>query len=163
MKNEYQPIDLEAMMNMQSPRTSREQSRKRSTQRGFSLIELMVVIVILAAIASIVGPRLFKNVGKAKRGTARTQMAQIEAALDGFRLDVGRYPTTSEGLAALERDPGVKGWDGPYLKKAVPADPWQNPYVYVSPGSRAEFELSSYGLDGQAGGTGEAEDINSWD
>lgn len=150
-------------MNMQNPGTGQEPSGRKRRQRGFSLIELMVVIVILAAIASIVGPRLFKNVGKAKRGTARTQMAQIEAALDGFRLDVGRYPSSSEGLAALERDPGVKGWDGPYLKKSVPADPWQNPYVYVAPGSRAEFELSSYGLDGQPGGTGEAEDINSWE
>lgn len=137
--------------------------RRKRNERGFSLIELMVVIVILAAIASIVGPRLFKNVGKAKRGTAKTQMAQIEAALDAFRLDVGRYPTSSEGLAALEKDPGVKGWDGPYLKKAVPLDPWQNPYVYVSPGSRAEYELASYGLDGQPGGTGEGEDVNSWE
>jgi len=143
--------------------TNRSPSGKRRREKGFSLIELMVVIVILAAIASIVGPRLFKNVGKAKRGTARTQMAQIEAALDGFRLDVGRYPTSSEGLTALERDPGVKGWDGPYLKKAVPMDPWQNPYIYVSPGSRAEFELSSYGLDGQPGGTGEGEDITNWE
>lgn len=130
---------------------------------GFSLIELMVVIVILAAIASIVGPKLFKNVGKAKRGTAQTQMAQIEAALDSFKLDVGRYPNSSEGLGALDKDPGAKGWDGPYLKKAVPADPWGNPYHYNSPGSRGEYDLSSYGSDGQPGGSGDAADVNSWD
>ena len=122
----------------------------------------MIVIVILALIAGIVGPRLFKKVGKAKQGTARTQIAQIEAALDSFRLDVGRYPTTSEGLAALMQS-SAPGWDGPYLKKKVPLDPWGRPYVYVSPGSRAEYELSSLGKDGRPGGTGEDADVNSWE
>lgn len=136
--------------------------KKRLGSRGFTLIELMVVIVILAAIAGIVGPRLFKNVGKAKASTAKTQMAQIEAALDSFRLDVGRYPTTSEGLASLEKSPGVQGWDGPYLKKAVPQDPWKRPYVYASPGQHGDYDISSYGMDGQPGGEGESADVTSW-
>jgi len=136
--------------------------RRKRNNRGFTLIELMIVIVILALIAGIVGPRLFKKVGKAKQGTARTQIAQIEAALDSFRLDVGRYPTTSEGLESLMQS-SVAGWDGPYLKKKVPLDPWGEPYVLISPGSRAEYELSSYGKDKQPGGTGEDADINSWE
>jgi len=141
------------------------QSRReiRRNNRGFTLIELLVVIVILAAIAGIVGPRLFKKLGKAKTGTARTQIAQIESALDSFRLDTGSYPSTSQGLAALEKDPGVDGWDGPYLKKAVPKDPWDNPYAYVYPGTHGEYDLSSYGQDGQPGGTGDNVDINSWE
>ena len=131
---------------------------------GFTLIELLVVIVILGMLAAIVGPKLFNNVKKGKQSTARVQIEQFGQALDMLRLDVGRYPTTSEGLEALIINPGVEGWDGPYLKKnKVPKDPWNRDYVFQSPGSNGEYDLSSYGLDGNVGGEDENTDINSWE
>lgn len=140
-----------------------EKRQIRVDNRGFTLIELMVVLAIIAALVGIIGPRIFKQFGQANTRIAKTQIAQLEAALDSFRLDVGRYPSTSEGLNALFSG-SVDGWDGPYLKKkAVPKDPWKRDYIYTSPGSRAEYELSSYGRDGQPGGSGEDADINSWE
>ena len=135
-----------------------------NNRAGFTLIELLVVIVILGMLAAIVGPKLFKNVKKGKQSTARVQIEQFGQALDMMRLDVGRYPSTSEGLEALIQDQGIDNWDGPYLKKnKVPKDPWNRDYVYQSPGSNGEYDLSTYGLDGNVGGEEENADINSWD
>jgi len=113
--------------------------------------------------ATIVGQRLFKNVEKAYRSTATQQISEIEALLDAFRLDVGRYPTTEEGLQALQERPGtLQGWDGPYPKKPIPLDPWKHAYVYRFPGQHGEYDLLSYGADGQEGGDGDNADVVSW-
>lgn len=131
--------------------------------RGFTLLELLVVMVIIGLLASYVGPKFFSQVGKSEIKAARAQIDALEKALDQYRLDVGRYPTTEQGLAALvERPAGEQKWSGPYLKKAVPNDPWGRPYVYRQPGERGEYDLLSLGKDGQPGGTGEAEDITNW-
>jgi general secretion pathway protein G len=132
-------------------------------ERGITLIELMVVMVIIALFATIVGQRLFRNVEKAYRSTATQQISEIEALLDAFRLDVGRYPTTEEGLQALSEKPGtLQGWDGPYPKKPIPLDPWKHSYVYRSPGQHGDYDLLSYGADGQEGGDGDNADVVSW-
>jgi len=130
--------------------------------RGFTLLELLVVMVILGLLASYVAPRFFAQIGKSEVSVARTQIEGFEKALDQFRIDVGRYPTTEEGLAALNTKPGdMAKWNGPYLKKAVPLDPWGKPYTYRSPGAKGDFELLSFGKDGVQGGTGEAADITN--
>ena len=130
--------------------------------RGFTLLELLIVIVIIGMLAAYVGPKYFTQLGKSERTMAKAQIAGLEKALDTFRLDVGRYPTTEEGLAALVNKPGaVTQWNGPYLKKEVPLDPWGHPYQYQSPGASSDFELRSYGKDGQPGGTGDNADISS--
>jgi general secretion pathway protein G len=141
----------------------KEERRCRINSKGFTLIELLVVMVILAMLAALVGPRLFTNVGKGKQSAAKTQIEMLGQALDSFRLDVGRYPNTSEGLKALETDPGAPGWAGPYLKKALPIDPWKNPYQYQFPGTHGEYDLYSNGADGAPGGEGENKDVTSWD
>jgi general secretion pathway protein G len=140
-------------------------ARLRATG-GFTLIEIIVVIVVIAVLATLVAPNIFKNVGAAKTTTARAQIETLGAALDAFRLDVGRYPTTAEGLEALQTaPPGATGWHGPYLKKKVPADPWGHPYAFTSPGqvNPREYDLLSYGADGQPGGVDEAADLKSWE
>jgi general secretion pathway protein G len=141
--------------------------RTLNTQRGFSLMELLIVMVILGLIASLVGPKLFGKLGKAQQKTAKTQIEMLMAAMDAFRLDVGRYPTQQEGLSALAINPGagvgLDKWDGPYLKKAVPNDPWGNPYHYRSPGEHGEVDIYSYGQDKQPGGEKENADIGSWE
>jgi len=129
---------------------------------GFTLIELLVVVIILGLLAALVGPRLFGRVGRSKQAAAQVQIELFGAALDQFRLDVGRYPTTAEGLEALRANPNLTGWDGPYLKKDLPPDPWGNPYHYRSPGEHGEYDLWSYGADGAPGGEGESQDIVSW-
>ena len=135
----------------------------RSKQRGIRLIELLVVMVIIALFATIVGQRLFKNVERARQTTAKAQISEFEGVLDLFRLDVGRYPTDQEGLQAVRVSPAsLANWDGPYLKKDVPPDPWGRPYVYRCPGQHGEFDLLSLGLDGQEGGAGENADIVNW-
>jgi general secretion pathway protein G len=135
--------------------------RKRET--GITLIELLVVMVIIAMFATIVGQRLFRNVEKARQTTAKAQINEFETVLDAFRLDVGRYPTNDEGLPALRARPGsLERWDGPYLKKDVPMDPWQRPYLYRFPGQHGDYDLYSLGADGQEGGTGENADVASW-
>lgn len=134
---------------------------------GFTLIEVMVVIVVIAVLATLVAPNVFRHVGTARDATARSQIEMLGAALDGYRLDVGHYPTTAQGLDALWTQPvdvPATQWHGPYLRKAVPADPWQHPYVYRSPGteSRTGYDLLSLGADGKPGGEGADADITSW-
>ena len=138
----------------------------RSTPRqgaGFTLLELLVVIVIIGLLAAYVGPKYFAQLGKSEVTIAKAQMEAFEKTLDNYRLDIGRYPTTEEGLAALMAAPPTAGakWNGPYLKKGVPQDPWGNPYQYRSPGTKAgvDYEIVSTGKDGQPGGAGENADI----
>jgi general secretion pathway protein G len=127
---------------------------------GFTLLELLVVIVIIGLLAGYVAPRYFSQVGKSEIQVAKAQIESLEKALDQFRLDVRRYPTAEEGLEALVAKPSsAASWSGPYLKKAVPADPWGRPYVYRVPGEKSEFQLISLGRDGKAGGIGEDADI----
>jgi general secretion pathway protein G len=131
--------------------------------RGFTLLELLVVLVILGLLVGYVAPRFFGQVGKSEVKVARAQIRALEDALDQYRLDVGHYPTTEQGLTALNSQPtGEARWQGPYMKKAVPNDPWGNPYQYHSPGEHGELDLTSLGKDGQPGGTGEAADLNNW-
>ncbi len=132
-------------------------------EKGFTLIELLVVMVILGLLAALVGPRLFGRLGKSKQHAAQAQIELFGVALDNFRLDIGRYPTTEEGLESLRENPGLKRWDGPYLKKELPLDPWGNSYVYKSPGDHGEYDIISYGADGSPGGEGENKDIVSWE
>ncbi len=137
---------------------------EKKRRAGFTLIELLVVMLILGLLAALVGPKLFGKVGKAKIRAAKAQISLLEDALDAFRLDVGRYPTTEEGLQALVEQPsGVTKWDGPYLKKKVPKDPWGHDYVYKCPGEHGDYDLYSLGADGEEGGEGENADITSWD
>ena len=137
---------------------------RRGPQAGFTLIELLVVMVIIGLLAALVAPRFIRQEEKAKAKAARAQVELFGTALDTFRLDVGRYPTSQEGLEALRHRPsGVERWDGPYLRKDIPRDPWGNPYVYRSPGEREPYELLSYGADGSAGGSEDNADISSWE
>jgi len=136
---------------------------RRAPSRGFTLLELLVVMVIIGLLAGFVAPRYFAQVGKSQVKVAKAQIDALDKALDQFRLDVGRYPTTEEGLQALVVGPsGEQNWAGPYLKKGVPADPWGRPYVYAQPGTHGDFDLLSYGKDGRAGGSGEDADITNW-
>lgn len=132
--------------------------------RGFSLIEIMIVMVIIGLLASLVGPKLFGKLGQAKTKTAKAQIEMLMAALDAYRLDVGSYPSQQGGLNALISNPGAPEWAGPYLAKGqVPQDPWNHPYVYQIPGQHGEVDIFSLGGDNKAGGTGEDADVNSWD
>jgi general secretion pathway protein G len=144
--------------------STRARIRRRSAdQRGFTLIELLVVVIILGLLAALVGPRLLGRIGQSKQATARVQIELLGAALDQFKLDIGRYPATQEGLQVLQTNPGnVSGWDGPYLKKDVPRDPWGYPYQYKSPGDHGEYDLWSLGANSAPGGDGEAADVTSW-
>lgn len=135
---------------------------KQRTQ-GFTLLELLVVMVIIGLLAGYVGPRYFSQIGKSEVKTARAQIDALGKALDQYRLDTGRYPSTDQGLAALNIPPaGESRWAGPYLQKDVPMDPWGKPYQYRSPGEHGEYDLFSFGNDGHAGGTETAADIVSW-
>ena len=131
--------------------------------KGITLIELLVVMVIIAMFATVVRSRVFRNVEKGRQTVAKEQISEFESVLDLYRLDVGKYPSTEEGLQALRvRPAGVPNWDGPYLKKDVPPDPWTHPYVYRCPGQHGDFDLVSYGADGQEGGDGDNADIKNW-
>ncbi|NMG69210.1 type II secretion system protein GspG [Azoarcus communis] len=137
--------------------------RTRRAALGFTLLELLVVMVIIGLLAGYVGPRFFAQIGKSEIKTARAQIDALEKALDQYRLDVGRYPSTEQGLQSLMSAPSGEGrWSGPYLRKAVPLDPWGNPYQYRHPGEHGEFDLYSFGTDGQPGGEGEAADVTNW-
>ena len=137
---------------------------QKSRRRNFTLIEVVVVIIILVTLASIATPLYMNYVKRANVGAAKTQIKLLEDALTGYRLDMGSYPDTNAGLNALVENPdGNEKWNGPYLKPAkVPKDPWGNEYVYTIPGEHGDYDLMSYGADGQAGGSGENADITSW-
>ncbi len=137
--------------------------RKLNNKKGFTLVELLVVMVIIGLIAALVGPRLFPKLGKGKQAAAKAQIELLGQALDQYRLDTGSYPTTEQGLNALMTNPGVDKWEGPYLKKGLPVDPWGKPYIYQHPGSHGEYDLFSYGRDGKPGGEGEDKDVASWE
>jgi general secretion pathway protein G len=137
--------------------------RIKRGENGFTLIEIMVVVIIIGLLAALVGPRLFGKVSSAKQKAAKAQIELFGTALDIFRVDVGRYPTTEEGLKALREQPsGMEEWQGPYLPKEILLDPWGRPYIYKSPGEHGDYDLISYGRDGVQGGEGEDEDIVSW-
>ncbi|PIG26776.1 type II secretion system protein G (GspG) [Janthinobacterium sp. 35] len=131
--------------------------------RGFTLLELLVVIVIIGLLAAYVGPKYFAQLGKSEVTVAKAQIEAFEKSLDTYRLDVGRYPSTEEGLGALLVAPPAAGtrWNGPYLKKAVPLDPWGHAYQYRAPGSKGEYDIVSMGKDGQPGGSGDNADISA--
>lgn len=137
----------------------------RQAERGFTLIELLVVLAIIGLLAGLVGPQVIKHLGESKTKTAKLQIEELSSALDMYRLDVGRYPNTGEGLAALVEQPAsATYWNGPYLrKKKMPADPWNNPYHYVVPGQHGKFDIFSLGADNAEGGDGEDQDVRSWD
>lgn len=140
-----------------------QKNRNRNGSRGVTLIELLVVIVILGLIAALAGQKLFGKLDSARRTSAKNQITELEGALDLFRLDTGRYPTTEEGLQALRAKPAaVENWDGPYLKKDLPPDPWGKAYVYRRPGTHGDLDLLSLGADGTEGGEGDAADIVNW-
>ena len=137
--------------------------RRKKKEKGFSLIELLIVMVIMGLLAALVGPRMFGKVGKSKQNAARSQMALFETALDTYRLDVGKYPSTEQGLPALRTKPSdEEKWDGPYLPKSVPKDPWGHPYIYRRT-DNGEVEMISLGANGTEGGEGEDKDISSRD
>lgn len=141
----------------------RPRPEARHSQRGFTLVEMLVVITIIALIMGLVGPRVLNYLTDSKIKAAKIQIESLGSALDLYYLDVGRYPTTPEGLDALvQRTGNTPLWNGPYLKGgAVPKDPWGQPYVYRSPGQRAPYDLISFGSDGQEGGTGAGADITN--
>ena len=145
-----------------SARRARGASDKRKSARGYTLIELLVVLAILTLLAGLVGPRVLNQLGGAKSKTAGVQIADLDKSLELFKLDVGRYPTTEEGLEALVKRPGtVNGWTGPYLKGGVPTDPWGHAYRYASPGPNGGIEILSLGADAAPGGEGENADIRN--
>jgi len=139
-----------------------ERALRRSRAKGFTLLELLVVVVIIGLLAGFVAPRYFSQVGKSEVATAKAQIDALEKALDQYRLDIGRYPTTELGLKALVDRPATEPkWNGPYLKKDVPLDPWGKAYIYKMPGEKGDFDLLSFGRDGAAGGSGEDADITN--
>lgn len=135
-----------------------------NNQAGFTLVELLVVLMILGMLAGLVGPQIMQQLGTAKSKTAKLQIEDLGGALDIFYLDNGRYPTTQEGLAALiQQSANTDQWNGPYLKKKkIPKDPWGNQYQYQSPGEHGEYDIYSYGSDNLPGGQGNKQDLNSW-
>jgi len=147
-----------------APKEKEAHLRAKSTQAGFTLIEMLVVLVIIGLVMGLVGPRVLNYLSDARTKAARLQIEALSNSLDLFYLDLGRYPTTQEGLTALtRRPPGADVWNGPYVKgSAVPADPWRNAYVYVAPGKHGPYDLSSFGSDGHEGGEGSAADITNW-
>ena len=141
---------------------ARPDRARRQPSCGFTLLELLVVVTIIGLLAAYVGPKYFSQLGKSEQGVAKAQVEAFARALDTYRLDVGHYPTTEEGLNALLTKPAnAAKWNGPYLQKAVPLDPWGRAYVYRAPGANGDFDITSYGKDGQPGGTGDAADVSN--
>jgi general secretion pathway protein G len=135
----------------------------RRRNPGFTLLELLVVMVIIGLLAAYVGPKYFSQIGKSEIKTAKAQIVGFEKALQQYRLDVGRYPSTEQGLEALTSQPAnVSKWGGPYLEKILPMDPWGRPYVFASPGEHGDMDISSMGRDGRPGGDGVDADITNW-
>ena len=131
---------------------------------GFTLTELLIVLVILGLLAALVGPVLYQRINPAKQSVARAQIESFMTALDSYFLDVGRFPATQQGLAALRTRPeGEARWNGPYLKKEIPSDPWGHPFIYRSPGRNGGYEIVAFGADGKEGGDADNADINSWE
>ena len=144
-------------------RILRTKPRSSGRVSGFTLIELLVVLAIISLLAGLVGPSVLNQLGGAKTKTAKIQIKDLEQALEMYKLDVGRYPATGDGLEALVQKPGnADGWNGPYLKSGVPQDPWKNDYKYAYPGERAEVEIFSLGQDDAVGGDGEDSDVGNW-
>jgi general secretion pathway protein G len=140
-----------------------ETRQKWRHSAGFTLLELLVVMVIIGLLAGYVGPKYFAQVGKSETKVARAQIDALEKALDQYRLDTGHYPSNEQGLTALNTRPSDEAkWEGPYLKKQIPPDPWGRPYIYRFPGEHGDFDLYSYGKDGQPGGEGDASDVINW-
>ncbi|MBT9456643.1 MAG: type II secretion system major pseudopilin GspG [Burkholderiaceae bacterium] len=136
---------------------------RASRMRGFTLLELLVVMVIIGLLAGYVGPKFFGQIGKSEVKAAKAQIDGLQKALDQYRIDMGRYPSTEQGLAVLVTKPSDEPrWAGPYLSKAVPKDPWQHEFQYRSPGEHGEYDLLSFGKDGRPGGEGEDADLVSW-
>jgi general secretion pathway protein G len=137
--------------------------RRTRRQRGFTLVEMLVVITIIGLIMGLIGPRVLNYLTESKVKAAKIQIQSFASALDLYYLDLGRFPTSAEGLGALVRDPGgLRAWNGPYIKgSGVPNDPWGHTYVYRSPGERSSYDITSYGADGQEGGAGAAADIST--
>jgi len=136
-------------------------NRCAAKSRGFTLLELLLVVVIIGLLAAYVGPRYFSQLEKSERSVAKAQIESLGKALDTYRLDTGHYPTTEQGLAALVKRPADEPkWNGPYLQKEVPLDPWGRPYVYRSPGQEDDFDLFSMGKNGQEGGEGEDANVS---
>lgn len=136
---------------------------RRKRQQGFTLIELLIVMVIIGLLAALVGPRMFGKVDESRQRSAKAQISLFETALDTYRLDTGKYPSTEDGLEALRVKPsGVERWDGPYLNKEIPKDPWGHDYIYQCPGENGDYDLTSYGADGNPGGEGSDADIVNW-
>jgi general secretion pathway protein G len=145
--------------------TEQMMHKQKQKQSGFTLLELLVVLGIIAMLAGIVGPQVMKHMGESKVKAAKVQIEELMASLDMYKLDVGTYPASSQGLKALIEAPdNAKYWNGPYLRKSkVPADPWQKDYIYVFPGKHGKFDLSSLGADGVEGGEGEDKDVLGWE
>lgn len=149
---------------MHSYRFTLSKVLRMSNQQGFSLIELLIVMIIMGLLASLVGPRMFGKLDMAKEKTAKSQIEMLMTALDSYRLDIGQYPDQDTGLSVLvENTKNDPAWQGPYLAKQLPKDPWGNDYIYKKPGQKAEIELISLGADKQVGGEKENKDINSWE
>lgn len=152
-------------LSMNTLQMKKNQTKRLTNARGFSLLELLVVLVILGILAAIVGPRVLKSLGGAKQDAAKVNIQSLGTLLDNYKLDTGRYPTTQEGLKALTEKPsGAKNWNGPYTKaNNSPKDPWGNDYVYTAPGQHGDYDIVAYGSDGREGGDGEAKDVKSWE
>ena len=142
--------------------TSKIRNLKTKNQ-GFTLLELLVVMVIIGLLAGYVGPKYFEQIGKSENKTAKAQIDALGKALDQYRIDTGRYPSSEQGLSALYKKPSNEPkWSGPYLKKNIPNDPWDKPYLFKSPGEHGDYDLYTLGKDGQLGGEKESEDVVNW-